>query len=162
MFAELEAGLDDESDRDRDALADELTAEAWAAVCWRDLLGGHAVIEVEGVGRVEGDVEFAGAELLHLAGAGADVLVRTGAVLAVLDPGARTVAQGGLALGWRPALRALGAEPVRIHSRSGAVHDGVIDAVGGDFIRLRADSGAVAALPISTLAVVRSRPGAAR
>lgn len=158
LFAELEAGLDDESDRDRDALADELTAEAWAATSWRSLLGGHAVLDVEGVGRVEGTVELAGRDLIHLVANVGDVLVRPDAVTAVRDPGTRTAAESGLELGWRPALRALAEETVRVHCRSGMTLDGVLDVVGQDFVRVRADSGVQTVLPIGALAAVRSRP----
>lgn len=158
MFAELEAGLDDESDRDRDALADELTAEAWAATSWRDLLGGRAVLDVEGMGRVEGAVELAGRDVIHLVADSGDVLVRTDAVVAVREPGARVAAGSGLELGWRPALRALAEEPVRVHCRSGMTLDGAIDAVGQDFVRVRADSGVRTVLPIGAVAAVRSRP----
>lgn len=158
LFADLEAGLDDESDRDRDALAEELTAEAWAETSWRELLGGDVVLDVAGAGRVEGHAELVGRELLHLTGPSGDVLVRTDAVTAVRDPGQRSAVGSALDLGWRPALRALAAEPVRIQCRSGVAWDGVVDAVGDDFLRVRTDSGARTLIPIAAVAVIRSRP----
>jgi hypothetical protein len=158
LFADLAAGLDDESDRDRDALAEELTAEAWGATSWRELIGRHAVLEVEGAGRLEGAVELVGREVIHLTAVAGDILVRADAVMAVRDPGPRITVGSGLELGWRPALRAIAAQPVQLHCRTGVALDGVIDAVGHDFLRLRSVSGARTLIPIAAVAAVRSRP----
>lgn len=56
LFAELEAQVGDVEMQDRDALVDELADGAWAETSWRDLLGGHVVLDVLGHGRIEGEV----------------------------------------------------------------------------------------------------------
>lgn len=155
LFAELSAGFDDESDRERDLLAEDLVAEQWASTGWAQVLGGRVTLEVVGLGVVTGEIQFANTDVVVLD----DAAIAATAVLAVLDPAVRSIDPGPVtpSLGWRHVLRTVTdvGGRVRVHRSDGSVVDGVVDAVGRDFVQVRAESGSLRAVPFTAIVAVR-------
>ncbi len=67
LFADLEGQAADLELEERDALVSELREGEWAETSWRDLVGGHVVLEVVGLGRVEGEARLVNETVVHLA-----------------------------------------------------------------------------------------------
>lgn len=161
LFSELEAQAGDLEMQERDALVEELRDGQWAETSWRSLLGGHVVLEVIGLGRVEGAVQLVNAHVIQLTGQHNEFVVDVGAVVALLASERRAQEPSAVvaALGWGHVFRSLGAdsERVRIHTRSGSSIDGMVDVVGADFVRLREESGRDQTVPFAAVAVVSGR-----
>lgn len=158
LFAELEASTLDEQAAERDALAEDLQDEQWAALSWTDLLGDpHVRLEVAGLGEVSGPVVGAG-DVIVLQDDGRRVVVVPEAVCAVSG-------DDGRAAGVRPlsrtrsqiarALRDAGVE-VTVVRRSGSPVAGTIAAVGADFIQVESGRRRVS-LPWSSIAALLER-----
>src|SRR5690606_29306408 len=85
LFTELEAGLADLEAEERDSFAADLRDGDWAGTSWRELLGGSVVLDVRGVGRVEGEALMVNDQLVQLGSPSVDHVVNVRAVLSVLS-----------------------------------------------------------------------------
>lgn len=161
LFDDLEAQAADLERDERDALVEELRDGDWAATSWRDLLGGAVVLEVQGAGRVEGEVSLVNERIVQLRGDRSDHVVATSAVMAVHDAERRADDPGriGSALGWGHVFRALrdASEPITVRLIDGSARQGVVDVVGRDFVRLMAGAGRRQDVAWSAIAVVSGR-----
>lgn len=161
LFDDLEAQATDLDLQERDALVDELSDGDWGETSWRDLAGGHIVVDVCGVGRLEGVTGLINRQIVQLRGVGADHVISTDAVLMLLSTERRAdpATAVGARLGWGFVLRALrdGLEEIRVRLVDGTVHDGVVDVVGQDFVRLRTVSGRSQVVTWRAIAVVSAR-----
>lgn len=158
LFADLEGQADDLELDDRDVLVDELRDGEWAETSWRDLVGGHAVLEVVGLGRVEGDVQLVNERIVHLAGARVDHVVACSAVLTVVSA-ERRATPGSLVsgrLGWGHVLRAArdDADPLRVTRIDSTTVDGRVDVVGRDFVQLTTEGGQSRVVPFTAIVAV--------
>jgi len=161
LFAELEGQAADLEIEERDALVHELRDGEWADTSWRDLVGGHVVLEVVGLGRLEGEAQLVTESVIHLAAGPVEHVVAGTAVLEVVvaerraDPATSVTSR----LGWGHVLRAArdDRDRVRLTRSDGLSFDGEVDVVGGDFVRLATSAGrtrtvlfaAIAALTLS-------------
>ncbi|MET0449669.1 MAG: hypothetical protein ABW004_14735 [Aeromicrobium sp.] len=161
LFEDLEAQAADIEREERDALVDELRDGDWAETSWRGLLGGTVVLEVRGVGRVEGEVVLVNEHVVHLSGPRADQVVAVPAVMAVHATQRRADEPGRVAssLGWGHVFRTLrdAGESVTIRLVDGSTRDGTIDVVGRDFVRVMTASGRAQDLVWTAIAVVSGR-----
>ncbi|GAA3514085.1 hypothetical protein GCM10022234_06150 [Aeromicrobium panaciterrae] len=161
LFSELEAQAGDLEMQERDALVEELRDGEWAETSWRSLIGGHVVLDVMGLGRVEGRVQLVNDRVVQLAGPRGGHVVDVGAVTAVRSTERRADETSVVtaALGWGHVFRALRAdgEQIRLVTRSGSAMDGTVDVVGADFVRLREESGRDQVVPFAAVAVVSGR-----
>lgn len=161
LFHELEAQAGDLEMQDRDALVDELRDGEWAETSWRSLLGGAVVIDVIGVGRVEGECVLVNEYVVQLRGGLAEHIVNSNAVAAVISSEHRAGPASAVssALGWGHVFRALRAEgeTVRVQTTTGSTVDGQVDVVGADFVRMREESGREQTLTFAAVAVVSGR-----
>lgn len=155
LFAELEATGSDDALLERDALVAELRDEEWGRTGWRDLLAGTVDLDVEGVGRLVGEVGFATEHLVQVRAAGRENLVATAAVLSVSTTTQRAVPAGTVArrLGWSHVLRALrdDGDDVQLVRRDGAVLRGQVVDVPADAVALRSGD-RVVLVPLAVLA----------
>jgi PAS domain-containing protein len=159
LFAELEAQVGDVEMQDRDALVAELADGNWAATAWRDLLGGQVVLDVQGHGRLEGEVVLVNQRLVQLRGERIDHVVNADAVLAVLSAERRAAGESQVSekLGWGHVFRALREDLVRVRRTDGSTVDGQVGVVGRDFVRMRDEAGRDQVLPFGVVAVVSGR-----
>jgi hypothetical protein len=159
LFAELEAQAGDVELQDRDALVEELADGDWAATSWRDILGGRVVLDVQGHGRLDGDVVLANERFVQLRGERADHVVNAAAVLAVVSSQRRAPEESRVsaALGWGHVFRALREDSVRVRRIDGGTVDGEVEVVGSDFVRLRDEAGHRQVVPFSAIGVVSGR-----
>jgi hypothetical protein len=161
LFTDLEARVGDLELDDRDALVEELRAGDWAETSWRELLGGRVVLNVLGVGRVEGDVVLANAHIVHIRGERLDQVVSASAVLSVVSSERRADAPTSVtaALGWGHVFRALrlAGDAIRVSRLDGTPLDGVVTVVGRDFVRLRTESGRDQLVPFDAVTTVSGR-----
>ena len=158
LFADLEGQAADLELEERDALVSELRDGEWAETSWRDLAGGHVVLEVNGVGRVEGEATLVNETVVHLASERVDHVVATSAVLEVVagerrapDP-TRVTAR----LGWGHVLRAArdDGDRARLTRTDGVAVDGTVDVVGRDFVTMTSASGRTRRVPFSAIAAL--------
>ncbi|MRJ76675.1 hypothetical protein GEV29_09015 [Aeromicrobium sp. SMF47] len=161
LFADLEGQAADLELEERDALVDDLSDGEWAETSWRDLLGGHVVIEVRGAGRVEGEAVLVNGSLIRVRGDTTDQVVAVAAVATILEA-QRRADEGTLVsarLGWGQVFRALrdAGDTVMIRLLDGTSREGVVDVVGRDFVRLRSGSGRDQVVLWSALALVSGR-----
>ena len=161
LFHELEAQAGDLEMQERDALVDELRDGEWAETSWRSLLGGAVVIDVIGVGRVEGECVLANEQVVQLRSGRAEHVISANAVAAILSSEHRAGPSSTVssALGWGHVFRALRAEgdTVRLQTITGSTFDGRIDVVGADFVRIREESGRGQTLTFAAVAAVSGR-----
>jgi hypothetical protein len=117
------------------------------------------VIDVQGHGRLEGEVVLVNRQLVQLRGERVDHVVNVDAVLAVVSAEHRAVAESPVSagLGWGHVFRALRADPVRIGRVDGSTVDGSVGVVGRDFVRMHDESGRDQVLPFAVVAVVSGR-----
>ena len=159
LFADLEAEADEVARSETDALATDLRDEIWAETSWRDLLGGHVVLEVRGAGQVAGEVAAVNDRLVRLRSGLVDHLVACAAVTSVLAAERRADPPGRLdaALGWGRALRRLrdDASSVRLVLDDGRTVDGVVEAAGSDFARIGA-GGTTRMVVLDAISVITS------
>ena len=156
LFAELEAGLDDEALVEREALVAELRDEEFSRTPWRELLGGDVEVEVEGAGRIAGTVGLVNERLVRIDAAGLEHVVALRSVLGVRTDGrAPVLGSVDARLGWPHVLRALrdGGEEVRLVRTDGAVlRARVVQVVDGGVLVVSAERTVL--LPLHALAVV--------
>jgi hypothetical protein len=161
LFQELEAQAGDLDMLERDALVDELRDGEWAETSWRSLLGGAVVIDVIGVGRIEGECVLANEQVVQLRNGRAEHVVSANAVAAIVSSEHRAgpASTVSSALGWGHVFRALRSEgdPVRLQTITGSTFDGCIDVVGADFVRIRGESGRDHAVTFAAIAAVSGR-----
>lgn len=161
LFEDLEGQAADIELEQRDVLAEELRDGDWADTPWRRLLGGHVVLAVRGVERIEGVVMLVNDHVIHLRGDGIEHVVSAPAVLTVHSTERRSEVPTAVrsALGWGHVLRALrdAGEDVRVHLVDGMSRDGSVGVVGQDFVRLRHGSGRDQIVPFDAIAVVSGR-----
>lgn len=147
--------------QDRDALVEELRDGEWADTSWRSLLGGHVVLDVVGMGRVDGSVMLVNEHIVQLRGEQIAHVIGTRAVAAVISAERRADEPSVVSatLGWGHVFRALrvDGEPVRVRTITGSVVDGTIEVVGADFVRVRQESGRDQTLPFAAVAIVSGR-----
>jgi hypothetical protein len=156
LFAELEAQAGDVEMQDRDALVEELADGDWASTSWRDLVGGQVVLEVQGHGRLAGEVLLVNQRLIQLRGERVDHVVNAAAVLAVVSTQRRAIetSQVSAGLGWGHVFRVLRGDPLRVRRIDGSAVDGNVDVVGSDFVRIRDGAGRDQVVPFGGIAVV--------
>ena len=140
LFADLEGQAADLELVERDALVNELRDGEWAETSWLDLAGGHVVLDVAGLGRVEGEVRLVNEQVVHLASDRAVHVVAASAVLELVSGERRATAPTTVTsrLGWAHVFRAARHDGNRVFVTrpDGRVVDGAVDAVGRDFVRL--------------------------
>lgn len=156
LFEELEAQVGDVELQDRDALVEELADGDWAATSWRNLLGGRVVLDVQGHGRLDGEVLLINEQFIQLRGERVDHVVNAAAVLAVGSSQRRATEESRVSagLGWGHVFRALREDPVRVRRIDGSTVDGNVDVVGRDFVRMRDAADRHQVLPFAAIAVV--------
>lgn len=161
LFDDLEAQAADLELQERDALVEDLSDADWAETSWRDLVGGRIVVEVHGAGRLEGTAGLVNQQIIQLNGDGVDHVIAADAVTVLHSSQhrAETVTKVGARLGWGYVLRRLrdAGDQIRIRLVDGTAHDGVVEVVGQDFIRLRAESGRDQIIAWRAIAVVSAR-----
>lgn len=159
LFAELEAQVGDVEMQDRDALVDELADGDWAATSWRDLLGGRVELDIQGHGRLGGEVVLVNQRLVQLRGERIDHVVSATAVLAVVSSERRATGESRVTvgLGWGHIFRALREDQVRVRRTDGSTVDGRVGVVGSDFVRVRDESDHDQVVPFGVVAVVSGR-----
>lgn len=161
LFNEIEAQSGDLEMQERDALVEELRDGEWADTSWRSLMGGDVVLDVVGLGRLEGSAVLVNKQIIQLRGERVEHVVSADAVAAVISAERRSDQPSvvSAALGWGHVFRALRAEgqPVRVRTVTGSTIDGTIDVVGADFVRVHEDSGHDQSVPFAALAMVSGR-----
>jgi len=158
LFEELESAAHDELADERDALAEDLRDEQWAALSWTDLLGDPGVrLTVQGLGEVAGRVVSAG-DVIQVEDGGRRVVVLPEAVLGVTGDDGRAQPVAQASRGRRQLARALrdAAEVVRVTRRDGSSVDGRVVAVGADFVQLAVGARRVS-LPWTAIAALTER-----
>ena len=158
LFADLEGQAADLELEERDALVTELRDGAWAETSWRDLAGGHVVLEVIGLGRVEGEARLVNEVVIHLVSERVDHVVAGSAVLEVVASERRASAPTSVTsrLGWGHVLRAARDDGDWAHltRTDGASVDGRIDVVGRDFVTVTTDTNRTRRVPFAAIAAL--------
>jgi len=158
LFADLEGQAADLELEERDALVSELRDGEWAETSWRDLAGGHVVLEVDGLGRVEGEARLVNDTVVHLASERVEHVVAASAVLEVVASERRAPAPTTVTsrLGWGHVLRAArdDGDRVRLARTDGVSVDGTVDVVGRDFVTVTSDSGRTRRVPFAAIAAL--------
>lgn len=161
LFHELEAQAGDLEMEERDALVDELRDGEWAETSWRSLLGGSVVLDVIGLGRIEGECVLVNEHVVQLRSGRAEHVISSKAVAAVISSEHRAGPLSAVtsALGWGHVFRALRAEgePVRVQTINGSAIDGRVEVVGADFVRIREESGRDQNLTFAAVVAVSGR-----
>jgi hypothetical protein len=158
LFADLEGQAADLELEERDALISELRDGEWAETSWRDLLGGHVVLQVAGLGRVEGEASLVNEQVVHLAAERAEHVVSAAAVLEVIAGERRAPAPTAVTsrLGWGHLLRAARDDGDRtiLTRTDGTTVDGTVDVVGRDFVMVTTGGGRTRTVPFESLAAL--------
>jgi hypothetical protein len=158
LFTDLEGRAADLELEERDALVHELRDGEWAETSWRDLAGGHVVLDVAGLGRVEGEVKLVNEQVVHLESEHSEHVVASSAVLEILSAERRSASPTAVTarLGWAHVLRAVryDGDRVFVTRPDGRVVDGSVDAVGHDFVRLATGAGRIRTVPFAAIAAV--------
>ena len=154
LFGDVEESAADVMADERDTLAEELGAEAWAEMSWTDLLTGHVVLTVQGGGEARGAVLWSAPDLVMLSADGREVAIARDAVMTavVSERGAATVRR----VGWPAVFRAAqeDAEDVQVVRRDGGLVCGPVAAVVADAVGL-VEGGRRKVSPWTALAAVR-------
>jgi hypothetical protein len=158
LFADLEGQAADLELQERDALVTELRDGEWAETSWRDLAGGHIVLDVVGLGRVEGEAQLVNETVVHLVSERVEHVVATSAVLEVVETGRRASAPTTVTarLGWGHVLRAArdDGDWARLTRTDGVPVEGMIDVVGRDFVTVTSSSGRTRRVPFAAIAAL--------
>jgi hypothetical protein len=158
LFADLEGQAADLEIEERDALVSELREGEWAGTSWHELLGGQVVLEVSGLGRVEGEARLVNERVVHLESERAEHVVATSAVLEVIATERRAAPPTVVTarLGWRHVLRAARDDGDRalITRTDGTTVDGTVDVVGRDFVTMASDTGRARTVPFGAVAAL--------
>lgn len=161
LFDDLEGQADELEREERDALVEELRDGTWAETRWRQLLGGRVALEVLGGVRVEGEVTLVNERLLQISGERTDHVVSADAVLVVHASERRADEPGRVAasLGWGHVFRALRGtgESVLVRLVDGSSREGLVAAVGRDFVRLSTPAGRSQDVVWAAIAMVSGR-----
>lgn len=158
LFADLESAALDEHADERDALAEDLRDEQWAALSWTDLLGDPDVrLLVAGLGEIAGPVIGVG-DVVLIARADRRIVVLPEAVKAVSGTDGRALAAEPLSRTRRQLARALcdAQAEVRVVRCDGSSVEGVLAAAGADFVQLMV-AGRRVSLPWSWIAALVER-----
>ena len=158
LFADLEGQAADLELEERDALVNELRDGEWAETSWRDLAGGHVVLEVDGLGRVEGEARLVNETVVHLASERVEHVVAASAVLEVVASERRASAPTTVTsrLGWGHVLRAArdDGDRARLTRTDGVSVDGTVDVVGRDFVTVTSGTGRDRRIPFAAIAAL--------
>ena len=158
LFADLEGQAADLELEERDALVTELRDGEWAETSWRDLAGGDVVLDVVGLGRVEGETRLVNETVIHLESERMEHVVATSAVLEVVATERRASAPTTVTarLGWGHVLRAArdDGDRARLTRTDGASVEGTIDVVGRDFVTVTSSSGGTRRVPFAAIAAL--------
>jgi hypothetical protein len=167
VFDELEQQAEALYDADREAeLVDRGRAEYASVTLASRLMAstdGELVLDVAGVGRVEGRLQRVGTGWCLLHGVSGDWVVPLAAVESVTGASDRSVPEVAWSpltrLGLGSALRRLADEGARclLHLRDGSRHEGTVGRVGADFAELTGPGGRVVLVPFGGLGAVQSR-----
>ncbi|GAA2078493.1 hypothetical protein IDH50_01325 [Aeromicrobium tamlense] len=158
LFADLEGAAIDEHADERDALAEDLRDEQWAALAWTDLLGGADVrLDVVGLGEIGGRVTGVG-DVVLVQDETSRIVVLPEAIAAVVGHDGRAAAAPTVSRTRRQVARAVrdaGVE-VRVVRRDGRTIEGPIVEVGADFVQVAA-AGLRVSLPWAWIAALVPR-----
>jgi hypothetical protein len=158
LFADLEGQAADLELEERDALVSELRDGEWAETSWRDLVGGHVVLQVAGLGRVEGEARLVNEQVVHVMSERAEHVVAGAAVLEVISGEHRASAPTAVTsrLGWGHLLRAARDDGDRtiLTRTDGTTVDGTVDVVGRDFVTVATGAGRTRTVPFAALAAL--------
>lgn len=158
LFADLEGAAIDEHADERDALAEDLRDEQWAALSWTDLLGGPDVrLDVAGLGELPGRVVGVG-DVVLVEGDGCRTIVLPEAIAGVVGDDGRAVAAPPVSRTRRQVARAVreAGVQVRVVRRDGRAVEGTIAEVGSDFVQVAA-GGRRVTLPWAWIAALVQR-----
>lgn len=133
VFDELGSQAHDALAEERDALADDLVAENWRASSWLDFLTGTVEFDVLGAGRLRGQIS-AVAELIEIRNADRRFWLEPACVLSAEIENHRRSRVSPMQ--WRIQLGEAFSSRVRVVTRSGSVHEGILVNLGGDFFEL--------------------------
>ncbi len=161
LFGELEGYAEHLQLDERDALVTELREGEWAERSWIDGLAGgdvEAEIAVCDVGVLAGRVQLANDQVIHLETPAAVYVVNASTVQwARSDERTSGLDHDSVAakLGWGPVFREAQdqGDVVRLTLLGGAVLEGTVTAVGGDFVRVAPTSGRHRDVPTSAISV---------
>lgn len=158
LFADLEGQAADLELQERDALVAELRDGEWAETSWRDLAGGHVVLDVVGLGRVEGKAQLVSETVVHLVSEPVEHVVASSAVLEVVATERRASAPTTVSarLGWGHVFRAArdDGDRARLTRTDGASVEGMIEVVGRDFVTVTSSSGRTRRIPFAAIAAL--------
>lgn len=161
LFGELEGYAEHVRLAERDALVSDLREGEWAERSWVDAVAGgdvQAELAVRDVGVVAGRVRLANGQVVHLEISTAMHVVASSAVQWVRaegrSPGLDRESVAAK-LGWGPVFREAleGDDVVRLTLTGGLVVEGVVSAVGADFVRITATAGSHRDVPTSAIRV---------
>ncbi|OUZ12837.1 hypothetical protein BHE97_01130 [Aeromicrobium sp. PE09-221] len=154
LFGEVEESAADVMADERDTLAEELGAEAWAEMSWTDLLAGDVVLALQGGGEVRGAVLWSSPDLVMVSAGGREVAVARDAVMTAVASGRG--AATARRVGWPAVFRAAreDAEDVQVVRRDGGTVSGPVVAVVADAVVL-VEGGRRKVIPWTALASVR-------
>ena len=153
LFGELEGYAEHLWLEERDALVTDLREGEWAERSWIDSLAGGAVdaeLEVRDVGVVAGRVRMANDQVVHLETPAAMHVVASSAVQWVRgEERSAGLDRESVAarLGWGPVFR----EALDEGDTGGLVLEGVVSAVGADFVRITPVAGRHRDVPTSAI-----------
>lgn len=154
LFGDVEESAADVIADERDTLAEELGAEAWAQMSWTDLLAGDVALTVRGAGEIRGAVLWSSPDLVMVSVGGREVAIARDAVLTavVSQRGTATVRR----VGWSAVFRAAqeDAEEVQAVRCDGGLVSGPVAAVLADAVVL-VEGGRRKVIPWTALASAR-------
>lgn len=160
LFADLEAGADNERLVERDALVAELSQGEWSETSWCEVLGGEVSIRIRGFGVVSGELVFANRKVLHVRDDRSDYFIVPAAVLTASGSVLKSVqiSSVGTRIGWAQLMRNCqrSHEHVVVHDLEGSPCAGRVVMVGEDFIRVEQPQGLIV-VPFSALTVLSCR-----
>jgi hypothetical protein len=157
LFGELEGYAEHVRLEERDALVSELREGEWAERSWVDAIAGgdvDAELAVRDVGVVAGRVRLGNDQVVHVETPTAMHVIASSAVQWVRaegrSPGLDRESVAAR-LGWGPVFREAleGDDVVRLTLTGGFVLEGVVAAVGADFVRITAAAGSDRDVPTS-------------
>lgn len=166
LFDDLEAQAGALYDAERGPELADRSRSAYQAVTLASRLmasvGGSLVLEVLGVGRVDGSLERVGEDWCLVRGAAQDWVLRTGAIATVSGASERSVPEVAWSpvarLGLGSALRRLAdaGERCVVHLVDGSAHEAVLRRVGAEFVEAEGPRG-VHLVSFAAIAAVQSR-----
>ena len=158
LFADLEGQAADVELEERDALVHELRDGEWAGTPWHLLLGGRVVLDVIGLGRVEGVAGLVNERLVQIESGRVAHVVAASAVLEVVATERRAPGPSAVTsrLGWGHVLRAArdDGDHARLTRTDGTTVQGTVDVVGSDFVRLVTGAGRGRTIPFTAMAAL--------